>query len=67
MVLLGVATALAVHLVGGVEAPAVVGLLSGATTNTPSLAAAGQALEQTVADPGGPRGGGQASRASATR
>jgi len=51
VVLLGVATALAVHLVGGVEAPAVVGILGGATTNTPSLAAAGQALEQSVTDP----------------
>jgi putative transport protein len=51
VVLLGVATALVVHFVGGVEAPAVVGILGGATTNTPSLAAAGQALEQAVTDP----------------
>ncbi len=51
VVLLGVATALAVHFGGGVEAAAVVGILGGATTNTPSLAAAGQALEQAVADP----------------
>jgi putative transport protein len=46
----GVAMALVVHFVGGVEGPAVVGLLGGATTNTPSLAAAGQALEQAVTD-----------------
>jgi len=51
VVFLGVATALVVHFVGGVEAPAVVGILGGATTNTPSLAAAGQALEQAVTDP----------------
>jgi putative transport protein len=51
VVLLGVAMALLVHFVGGVEAPAVVGILGGATTNTPSLAAAGQALEQAVTDP----------------
>ena len=51
VVLLGVATALVVHFVGGVEAPALVGILGGATTNTPSLAAAGQALEQAVTDP----------------
>ncbi len=53
VVFLGVATALVVHFVGGVEAPAVVGILGGATTNTPSLAAAGQALEQALTDPDG--------------
>ena len=51
VVLLGVGVALVVHFAGGVEAPAVVGILGGATTNTPSLAAAGQALEQSVPDP----------------
>ena len=52
VVLLGVATALVLHFAGGVPAPAVVGLLSGATTNTPSLAAAQQALKETLHDPG---------------
>ncbi len=51
VVLLGAVTALLLHVAGGVEAPAVVGLLSGATTNTPSLAAAQQALKETTADP----------------
>ena len=41
------AFAAAIVLLGGlVELPAGVGLLSGATTNTPSLAAAQQALKQ---------------------
>jgi putative transport protein len=51
VVALGVATALAVRFVGGVEPAAVVGLLSGATTNTPSLAAAQQALKQAAPGP----------------
>jgi putative transport protein len=51
VVLLGVGAALVVHSVGGVEAAAVVGILGGSTTNTPSLAAAGQALEQAVGEP----------------
>jgi putative transport protein len=51
VVLLGVATALALHLLGGIDAAAVAGIMSGATTNTPSLAAAQQALKQVVADP----------------
>jgi putative transport protein len=51
IVLLGVVAALLVRFAGGVEAAAVAGLLSGATTNTPSLAAAQQALKQAVADP----------------
>ncbi len=46
VVLLGVATAVGVHLLLGVDAPSAVGLLSGATTNTPSLAAAQQALKE---------------------
>jgi putative transport protein len=50
VVLLGVATAVAIHLLGGVEVPAMVGLLSGATTNTPSLAAAQQAIKEAVTD-----------------
>ncbi|HET7294621.1 MAG TPA: putative transporter [Vicinamibacteria bacterium] len=51
VVLLGVLTAVSLHLVGGIDAAAVAGILSGATTNTPSLAAAQQALEQVATDP----------------
>jgi putative transport protein len=51
IVLLGVATALGLHLLGGIDAAAVAGILSGATTNTPALAAAQQALKQVVSDP----------------
>jgi putative transport protein len=51
VVLLGVAAALVVRFAGGVEPAAVVGLLSGATTNTPSLAASQQALKQAAEDP----------------
>ena len=48
----GLVLAVAAHLVGGVELPAAAGLLSGATTNTPSLAAAQQALrEASQGDP----------------
>jgi putative transport protein len=44
IVVLGVAMALVMHFIFGVEIPAVVGMFSGATTNTPSLAAGQQAL-----------------------
>ncbi|MBI4871738.1 MAG: permease, partial [Candidatus Riflebacteria bacterium] len=47
---LGVALTVAVHFFAGVETPAAVGLFSGATTNTPSLAAAVQALKERDAD-----------------
>ena len=50
IVLLGVATALVLRFAGGIEPAAVVGLLSGATTNTPSLAAAQQALKEASPD-----------------
>jgi putative transport protein len=43
---LGTAIAVGVHKFAEAPLPAAVGLLSGATTNTPSLAAAGQALRQ---------------------
>lgn len=43
-VILGLALAVLVHKVGGVPLPAAVGVMSGAVTNTPSLAAAQQAL-----------------------
>jgi putative transport protein len=59
VVVLGVATALVLRFAGGIEAPVLVGLLSGATTNTPSLAAAQQALKEALADP--------AARASASK
>jgi putative transport protein len=51
VVLLGVAVAVGLHAFAGLDAAATVGVLSGATTNTPSLAAAQQALRQVVADP----------------
>lgn len=44
IVLLGATTAVAISFFAGIEIPVVVGMLSGATTNTPSLAAAQQAL-----------------------
>ena len=46
-VLLGALVTVAIYFWAGVPAPAATGLFSGATTNTPSLAAAGQALRQT--------------------
>lgn len=46
-VLLGALVTVAIHFWAGVPAPAAAGLFSGATTNTPSLAAVGQALRQT--------------------
>jgi putative transport protein len=49
IVLLGAGLAVAFHLWGGVPLAAAVGILSGATTNTPSLGAAQQAL-QTLPD-----------------
>ncbi len=51
VVLLGVAAAVVARFAGGIEPAAVVGLLSGATTNTPSLAGAQQALKQAIEDP----------------
>lgn len=44
VVVVGTLTAVAVHLLGGVELPAALGILSGAVTNTPSLAAGQQVL-----------------------
>lgn len=46
IVVLGTLTAVALHLVGGFELPAALGILSGAVTNTPSLAAGQQVLGQ---------------------
>jgi len=47
VVLLGVAITLGISLVGRVSMPIAVGIFSGATTNTPSLAAANQALRDS--------------------
>lgn len=46
VVVLGTLLAVAAHFWGGVELPAALGLLSGAVTNTPSLAAGQQALKE---------------------
>jgi putative transport protein len=46
VVLLGTGLAVAVHLVAGVELSATLGILAGATTNTPSLAAGQQVLRE---------------------
>lgn len=53
IVLVGTLTAVAVHLVAGVELPAALGILSGAVTNTPSLAAGQQVLAQLGVANGG--------------
>ena len=46
IVLLGVAISAGFHLFGGLDLPTVVGLFSGASTNTPSLASASQAFKE---------------------
>ena len=53
IVFLGVVTALVIHYVTGVPIPAMVGIVSGAVTNTPGLGAAQQAYTDMfgVADP----------------
>ncbi|HMP75588.1 MAG TPA: putative transporter [Kiritimatiellia bacterium] len=50
IVLLGVATAIVIHLLLDLPVPVLVGLLSGAVTNTPGLGAAQQALRERLAD-----------------
>jgi putative transport protein len=50
IVALGAATAIVLHYAGGIGAPVLAGILAGATTNTPSLAAAQQALQQALPD-----------------
>lgn len=52
IVLLGTGTAAAIHLVAGVPLEAVLGVYSGAVTNTPSLAAAQQVLQEVGAPSG---------------
>lgn len=51
IVLLGTGTAAAIHWLGGVPLEAVLGVYSGAVTNTPSLAAAQQVLQEVGAPP----------------
>ncbi len=48
IVLLGVLTAYILHLVTGIDIPTMVGILSGAVTNTPGLGAAQQAYADTT-------------------
>src|SRR5690606_8276158 len=48
IVLLGAVVAVVISFAGGVEMPVAVGLFSGATTNTPSLAAAQSALRDVA-------------------
>lgn len=50
VVLLGVGVTAALHVLLGIPAPALVGLMSGAVTNTPGLGAAVQALKDQGAD-----------------
>jgi putative transport protein len=52
VVALGVVTALVVYAVADVPSPVLVGLLAGATTNTPSLGAGQQALAQSAGTAG---------------
>jgi putative transport protein len=53
IVALGTLTAVAVHKLGGIELPAALGILSGAVTNTPSLAAGQQVLATLGSSSGG--------------
>ena len=48
VVALGVLTALGLRFAFGIDAPVLAGILAGATTNTPSLAAAQQALQEAL-------------------
>lgn len=48
IVVLGAATAVILHFVTGTSMPVMVGILSGAVTNTPGLGAAQQALEEVT-------------------
>ena len=50
IVLTGVAVAVAIYYLAGLPLPVVVGLLSGAVTNTPGLGAAQQALKERLPD-----------------
>jgi putative transport protein len=48
IVFLGAATAMVLHFITGISMPVMVGILSGAVTNTPGLGAAQQALKEAV-------------------
>jgi len=48
IVFLGAATAVVLHFITGISMPVMVGILSGAVTNTPGLGAAQQALKEVV-------------------
>lgn len=50
VVLLGATTAIILHYITGLSMPMMVGILSGAVTNTPGLGAAQQALKQIAAN-----------------
>ena len=51
IIFLGCATCYGIHLVTGEELTTMIGVLSGAVTNTPGLGAAQQAVSDTIADP----------------
>ncbi|MGB9692750.1 MAG: putative transporter, partial [Candidatus Sumerlaeaceae bacterium] len=51
IVLLGLGLSVVIHRAGGVPVPVVAGLFAGATTNTPALAAAQQAMKDVVGLP----------------
>jgi putative transport protein len=50
IVLLGAAIAILLHFITGLSMPMMVGILSGAVTNTPGLGAAQQALKQVISN-----------------
>ena len=54
VVVLGACTAVALHFITGTSMPMMVGIMSGAVTNTPGLGAAQQALLQVSEGPGVP-------------
>lgn len=51
IVILGGVTTLIIHFITGTSLPLLVGVMSGAVTNTPGLGAAQQALDQMMGDP----------------
>lgn len=55
VVVLGACTAVALHFITGTSMPMMVGIMSGAVTNTPGLGAAQQALIQVSNGPGVPQ------------
>ena len=53
VVLLGAVTAVILHYITGISIPVMVGILSGAVTNTPGLGAAQQALKEVISSNSG--------------